>query len=71
MEKIYFVRKLISHAWTNLVYIITFVLLFFRVLIDTVRRPKILGNGLGILTYILTAMDFYFFFPYFSEVSSI
>ena len=34
-------------------------------------QPKILGNRLGILTWILIAMDYYFLFLYFREIPSI
>ena len=36
-------------------------------LVDIIFRPKILGNRLGILTKILTSVDYYYFFIYISK----
>ena len=79
----FFVRK---HIWKNLVYFVTFLLQInywkssnktptsIQIcigLVDTVLGSKILGNRLGILMQILTAMNCYFFFKYFKELLSI
>ena len=46
-------------------------ILVYTGLVDAALPPRILDNKLGILTQILIASDYHFFFSYFREVTSI